>query len=144
MRGRTPDEYVPDYYQELLNVAKNFDGYESVAHLDLITRYDKRGAYPFEKIKPVIVDIFETLIKKEKAIEINTSSWKYGLPDTTPCREMLELYYEMGGKLLTIGSDSHNTEHMGEYVDRAKDIFKEIGFKEFHTYSHHKPIAHSL
>lgn len=144
MRGRSQDEYVPDYYEEVLRVSQNFDGYECLAHLDLITRYDSHGPYPFEKVKPIIEKIFQTIIKKEKAIEINTSSWKYGLSDTTPCRDILKYYYEMGGKLITIGSDSHNVEHMGEYIDRAKDIFREIGFTKFYTFEKHKPIEHSL
>ena len=52
-RGKNQDEYVKEYYEEILYLAKHFHDYSVLGHLDLISRYDDHGKYPFEKIKPI-------------------------------------------------------------------------------------------
>ena len=79
-----------------------------------------------------------------KVLEINTSSHRYGLKDSTPSRDILKLYKELGGKIITIGSDSHKSEHLGAYIDEAKELLKEIGFDSFCTLEKMKPIFHQL
>ena len=59
--------------------------------MDLITRYDKAGTYPFEKLKPIFTEILKTVIADGKGIEVNTSSHRYGLSDLTPSRDILKL-----------------------------------------------------
>ena len=68
-----------------------------------------------------------------KVLEINTSSHRYGLKDSTPSRDILKLYKELGGKIITIGSDSHKPEHLGAYIDEAKELLKETGFLNTHN-----------
>ena len=77
-----------------------------------MTRYDEIGNYPFEKVKPIITKILKIVIQDGKGIEINTSSRRYGLKDSTPSRDILKLYKELGGKIITIGSDSHKSENI--------------------------------
>ena len=97
-----------------------------------------------EKIKSIITEILKTVIQDGKGIEINTSSHRYGLKDSTPSRDILKLYKELGGKIITIGSDSHKPEHLGAYIDEAKELLKEIGFDSFCTFEKMKPIFHQL
>ena len=78
--------------------------------MDLITRYDKAGTYSFKKLKPILTKILKTVIADGNGIEVNTSSYRYGLSDFTPSRDILKLYWELGGQILTIGSDSHKPE----------------------------------
>lgn len=84
------------------------------------------------------------MIQDGKGIEINTSSHRYGLKDSTPSRDILKLYKELGGKIITIGSDSHKPEHLGAYIDEAKELLKETGFDSFCTFEKMKPIFHQL
>lgn len=143
-QGKTQEEYNLGYYQELLNVVKNFKHYSCLAHLDLIVRYDKQGIYPFENYKHLVKEIFEVIIPEGKGIEINTSSWHYGLEDTTPSKEILKLYKEMGGRIITIGSDAHGCDRLGEHFDDAVKTLKEIGFEEICTFEGMKPIFHKI
>ena len=106
--------------------------------------YDKAGTYPFEKIKPLLTEILRTVIADGKGIEINTSSQRYGLTDLTPSRDILKLYRELGGHILTIGSDSHKPEHLGAFIDETKQELKMLGFKEFCTFDKMKPVYHLL
>ncbi|MEE0966608.1 MAG: histidinol-phosphatase HisJ family protein [Bacilli bacterium] len=143
-RGRTQKEYNKRYYQELLDVINVYKNYSVLGHLDLIVRYDEEGVYPFEKVKPMIEEILKQVIKDGKGIEINTSYHRYGLKDMTPSRDILKLYRELGGKIITIGSDSHKKEHLGAYIDEAKDELRKLGFQYYCTFEKMKPIYHQL
>ena len=92
----------------------------------------------------MIQEILEIVIKDEKGIEVNTSSHRYGLKDSTPSRDILKLYKELGGKIITIGSDSHKIEHLGAYINEAKELLKELGFEYYCTFEKMEPIYHKL
>ena len=100
--------------------------------------------YPFPNVKPLIEEILKTVITDGKGIEVNTSSYRYGLSDTTPSREILKLYKALGGKIITIGSDSHRPEHLGTYIKETKELLKELGYTHFCTYERMVPIFHPL
>ena len=114
-KGKSQEEYNKRYYEEMLNVIRGYQNYSVLGHLDLITRYDENGIYPFEKVEPIVSEILKTAIKDGKGIELNTSYHRYGLDDTTPSVKILKLYHELGGDIITIGSDSHKPEHLGKY-----------------------------
>ncbi len=143
-QGRTQKEYNERYYEEMLNVVKNYKNYSVLGHMDLITRYDKAGLYPFEKVKSYIEEILKIVIADGKGIEINTSYHRYGLKDTTPAIDILKLYRELGGKIVTIGSDSHAPQHLGVYVDEAKEVLRSLGYDSFCTYEKMQPVFHAL
>ena len=50
-QGRSQREYNERYYQEMYEVMKNFKHYSVLAHLNLISRYDKQGKYPFAAVR---------------------------------------------------------------------------------------------
>ena len=58
--------------------------------------------------------------------------------------EMLRLYKDLGGSIITIGSDSHAPEHLGTYIEEAKAQLREIGFHSFCTYDKMRPVFHPL
>ncbi len=58
--------------------------------------------------------------------------------------DILKLYRNMGGEIITIGSDSHKPGHLGAYIDEAKDLLKNLGFRFFCTYNKMQPIYHTL
>lgn len=143
-RGRSQEEYNWQYYEEMLNVVKRYQNYSVLGHLDLITRYDENGVYPFENVEPIISAILKAVIKNGKGIELNTSYHRYGLKDTTPSVKILERYRELGGDIITIGSDSHSPSHLGAYIEEAKQLLRSMGFRYFCTYDKMKPIYHGL
>lgn len=143
-RGKSQAEYNKAYYQNILSVVREFKDYSVLGHLDLIRRYDENGHYPFEFVKDIVEEILKQIILDGKGIEINTSSFYYGLDDLTPARDILSLYLKLGGEIITIGSDAHNSEQLGAYIEGVKEILKQIGFKKFCTYDKMKPIFHDL
>jgi histidinol-phosphatase (PHP family) len=143
-QGRTQQEYNERYYEEILSLVKQYHNYSVLGHLDLISRYDKAGKYPFEKIRPLITEILKMVIADGKGIEVNTSSYRYGLSDLTPSRNILRLYQELGGNIITIGSDSHKKEQLGFYIQETKQELIKLGFSQFCTFDKMKPIYHEL
>lgn len=142
--GRTQAEYNLRYYEEILALVQQYHNYSILGHLDLISRYDKEGSFPFEKIRPIIEKILITVITDDKGIEVNTSSHRYGLSDLTPSIDILRLYRDLGGKIITVGSDSHRKEHLGAYIAETLNILKTIGYKEVYTFEQMQPIPHKI
>lgn len=143
-KGKSQKEYNEEYYEEILRVIKRFRHYSVLAHLDLIVRYDREGVYPFSRVKDIIDEILRTAIADGKGIELNTSSWHYGLSDTQPSKEILRLYRDLGGRILTIGSDAHTTKFLGDHIKEAQQILKETGFTEICTFEGMEPVFHRL
>ena len=115
----------------MLSVVREYKDYSVLGHMDLIARYDEKGVYPFEKIKPIVEEILQVVIADGKGLEVNTSSYRYGLSDTTPSVEILKRYRELGGKIVTIGSDSHKPEHLGAYIEETKEMLRKQVIRSF-------------
>lgn len=140
--GRSQEEYNRAYYQELYDVATTFEHWSVLAHLDLIKRYDPMGILDFPANRDLVAATLEHVIKTGKGIELNTSSVRYGLKDSQPAREILELYRDLGGTIVTLGSDSHAPEHLGAYLRHFQRYLASLGFEGFCTYDHMVPIFH--
>jgi histidinol-phosphatase (PHP family) len=143
-KGKSQREYNERYYQELLSLVKKYKNYSILGHMDLITRYDENGIYPFKKVADIVEEILKIIISEGKGIEINTSSHRYGLKDLTPSRDILHLYKELGGEIITIGSDSHNKEHLGAYIEDTKNELCNMGYEYYCTYEKMRPLFHML
>lgn len=143
-RGKTQEEVNRRYYEEIYEVMKRYTNYSVLGHLDAIKRDDPWGIYPFEKNKHIIEQILRLTIEQGKGIEVNTSNFRYHLPDLTPCRDILRLYYEMGGHLITLGSDSHCEEHLAAHFPYVIEELKKIGFTQYCTFERMKPIYYDL
>ena len=142
-KGKSIDEYNTEYYEEIYRVMSRYSDYSILGHLDHIQRYNET-IYPFEKSREIIEKILKKVIEDNKGIEVNTSSFRYGLKELTPERDILKLYHELGGKIITIGSDAHKAENVGERIPYIQEELKKIGFTDICTFDKMKPIFHKL
>ena len=117
----------------------NFD---CVGHLDLIKRYSTEHyktritlMTQYELLKQVL----EIIILMRKGIEINTSGIRQAPRETMPGIDVLKLYHDLGGEILTIGSDSHYTEHVGKDLKIAIDNAESAGFKYLTIFNKRNP-----
>ncbi|MBO6140270.1 MAG: histidinol-phosphatase HisJ family protein [Ruminococcus sp.] len=129
------------YFTEVLDMCK-WGGFDSLGHLTYPLRYIQ-GEYEItidmRRYNDIIREIFCTLIEKGKALELNTSGFrqKYGKP--FPEEKYLRLYRELGGELVTIGSDAHNIFDIGAGIRRGEELLKACGFKYITVYKGRKP-----
>lgn len=140
----TQKEAYDRYYDEMYQLVSEYKNYSVLAHMDLIRRYIDKDVDMFAYCKEKIEKILKQVISDGKGIEVNTSSNRYKVKGLTPSIEILKLYYELGGTIVTIGSDSHEPEHLGFYIKESKEILKKIGFKQFCTFDKMTPVYHNL
>ena len=131
--------YQAGYYTGIYELICQYKLYSVLGHLDLIKRYDRRGDYPDEKILPLAEKIMKQAIADEKGIEVNTSTRRYGMPGTSPSRRLLELYHDLGGRIITIGSDAHDPAHIAADFHRAEEVLRECGFRYYTIFEKRQP-----
>ena len=140
--GLTRREAYMKYFNEVLENIKIYDDeFDVYGHLDYVVRY---GGYSEKKIdydefKEILDEILITLINKNKGIEINTSGIRYGLGMPHPNADILKRYKELGGKIITVGSDAHNINDLAKDFDIAYSILENIGFDEVAVFHNRIP-----
>ena len=96
-----------------------------------------------KKYKEKIDKILGIIIEKEIALEINTSSYE-ALNDFMPTKEIIEKYFNMGGRLLTVGSDAHVTQNASVNFEKAIEFIKKTGFEYLYYFKERKPIKYKI
>ena len=135
-KDKTKKEAIQRYYDIVLEMVKNYDDYDVVGHLDYIIRYGdiQKEEYDIFEYMPVIKKILKILIAKNKGLELNTSGLRYNLGFIHPMNEILTLYKELGGTLVTIGSDAHAIADFQADFNQAIKKLKSLGFKTITEY----------
>lgn len=131
------DEYFDTVYR--LCVWNQFD---SLAHLTYPLRYIKGEAgidIDLSQFSDKIEAILKTLIQNGKALEINTSGLFQKLNETLPDKSIIRLFKELGGKYITIGSDSHYYNDLGRGIEQGMVLAKECGFDNIAVYQQREP-----
>ena len=136
-KGKTKEEAHREFFEETLKCVKAFDCFNVLGHLDYIVRY---GPYQDKtvdhaKYQDIIDEIFKTLIKKGKGIEVNTSGYKDLKTCGFPNFEQVQRYYDLGGRIITIGTDSHTSDRVGENCLTVAKKYQEIGFEDVSTFT---------
>ena len=142
--GKDQLSYNMTYFMEMYEVVKMYKGYSILAHMDLIRRFDKGHELAFEKGEDIVADILKVVIEDGKGIELNTSWHRYGLDGPTPSLGILKLYRDLGGRIITLGSDSHRPSQLTKGIKEDMELLKSLGYKEFCTFDKLVPIFHKL
>lgn len=126
--------------QEIARLART-DTYDVLGHITYALRYMAAAGVQLElaPYREELAEIFRILIAKDKGIEINTSGLRQAYGDCFPNLECLKLYRELGGKILTIGSDAHTNADLGKGIPRGLEIAREAGFTEITYFEKHEP-----
>jgi histidinol-phosphatase (PHP family) len=133
-----------DFYTYMYNCLSVYKDYSVVGHFNIIDRYSAQLP-PDSVYFDIVETIFKKIIDDGKGIEINTSSFRYGMGDRrTPATEILRLYKELGGDIITIGSDAHYPKHVGYKIGHMPEYLKSIGFKYLTTFRDKKPIQNIM
>ena len=74
-------------------------------------------------------EIFHFLIRRNISLEVNTGGMQHGLSEPNPSYELLQRYYDLGGRMITLGADSHTTANVGLNFPGVVSDLKKIGFK---------------
>lgn len=139
--GRTEEEAYLEYFTSILSNLKKMDHFDVYGHLDYVVRYgpNKDANYSYHKYADVLDAVLSWLVEHEKGIEVNTGSIGYGLRELNPCTDIIKRYRELGGEIITVGSDAHTTQRIGEGFDRAAEILKACGYRYYTIFEKRMP-----
>lgn len=128
-REDTTEGIADAYYRQLIKLAQTGD-FDCLGHLDLYKRHCRRAGLPdhYERYEDRVVRVLKVLIERGKGIEINTSGLRQGAGETMPGLRCLKLYRELGGEIITIGSDAHCPEDVGRGLGEGLKLMREAGF----------------
>lgn len=129
-------------FRETITCLKNIDAFDVLGHMDYVVRYgeNREKEYSYETFSDELDEILRLVIKKGKGLEINTAGWKYGLSFCHPHEKILKRYKELGGEIITIGSDAHRPEHVAYEFAQAEKVLKNCGFHYYTQYKERKPF----
>lgn len=139
--GRKEEVCYLEYFESILENIHAFDDFDVYGHIDYVVRYGptKNANYSWTMYQDVIDEILKLLIRKGKGIEINTGGFKYGLGHPNPTEAIIKRYRQLGGEIITIGSDAHAPQHIGYDFRKIPAILKEAGFDYFTVFKNRKP-----
>ena len=135
--------YLETIYREMVWM-KDFD---IVGHFDYVARYSPypQDGMPYRDFSDIFDAIFRYLIENGKALEINTKSCKGTRGRKTSLdNNVLLRYKEMGGEIITLGSDSHNPESVAEGFAETAALIRSLGFRWNAHYENRQLIQTAL
>ena len=136
--GKSPKQAFIDYFTYMYDNLKVYKDYCNVGHLNLVARYAEESA-DFRDYGEYVEAILKMIIEDGKGIELNTSSFKYKMTETCPSKEILTLYRQLGGEIITIGSDAHSPDRLADHFDYAVEYLQSLGFKYLASFRHRRP-----
>lgn len=133
------------YFIELRRLAE-WNKTDSIAHISYPFRYiitpklKRRFTIDIDRFDDLAADFLKVLINNDKALEQNTSSVRSSDDGYAINYKYMKMYYDLGGRLVTIGSDAHAPDMVGNNIAESYKTLKEIGFENVVYYEKRKPI----
>ena len=129
------------YLAELLEMC-GYGCFDVMAHVGYTTRYMRKRGFSTqvtaERYHDELTALFRQLIEQGRGIEVNTSGLRQG-GTTYPEESCLRLYRELGGEILSVGSDAHESADAGAGIRETREWLKTLGFRYVTAYRKRKP-----
>jgi len=132
---RTQDEAYRPYFEELWRAARSGLG-DLLGHFDLVKRYGVEQYGPFlpGAFEEEIRAILQAAIASGTGLELNTSGWRQAPGECYPALAVLRWYRELGGEVVTVGSDAHHRQQLAAGLVEALDLVRAAGFRAVATF----------
>lgn len=121
---------VYEQYYDAVRKAAATRFYDYIGHIDVIKRF---GYKPEGNVTHLENSALEAVAKHGLAIELNASGLRMPAAEMFPSRRMLEYARELNIPL-TIGSDCHQPERLGQYLDEARALLRSVGYTQLATF----------
>lgn len=155
--GKIPDNefdrkrVMTEYWEDMLNLVE-WGKFCSLAHITFLLRFvnvdtpsglvvDKkeRSKAAFDTYKPIIDEILRIIVKKDIALEVNSSGYRRGLGGPMADAPFIKCYKELGGKMITVGSDAHQPSDVAKDIDKCYALLRDLGFDEICVFEKKEP-----
>ena len=129
------------YFKEVCDLSRT-DLFDVVGHMTYCLRYMKQRhgiEADISRYDDIIAETFRCLAQNGKGIEINTSGLRQGFGDCFPNLKYVKLFRDMGGEIVTIGSDSHTVEDIAANTAEGAELAGAAGFRRLAYFKKRKP-----
>ena len=143
--GKTLFEAERRYLEATLECVALHEDFDVLAHLTYIAKATANPAprpVPYGEHREIVDEILKILVRKGKGLEMNTSGVDR-CGGFLPTADYFRRFRELGGEIVTVGSDAHTTTRVGQYAFDACEVLKDI-FGYVCTFADRKPIFHKL
>ncbi|MCL1816958.1 MAG: histidinol-phosphatase HisJ family protein [Clostridiales bacterium] len=128
--GQSVKKAYQAYFGGLYERVKAVSTFDALGHLDLLRRDRRYINHPFAygDHAEVLDELLKLLISRGQGLEVNTAGWRYGMEETHPSKQVLRRYCQLGGEVITCGSDCHRSADVFSGIKRGYEMIKEAGF----------------
>lgn len=143
--NKTVRECFVNYLQGVYNCVRIHDRFDVLGHINYVCKSPNNPTYEpllYNDHSDIIDEIFKLLVDKGKGIEVNTSGYDR-VGEFLPSKEFLIRFRELGGEIVTVGSDAHDTKRVGQYSKEACELVSEV-FGYVCTFEDRKPVFHKM
>ena len=143
--GKTVETAYMRYLEKSLECVKIHEDYDVLGHLTYVCKSPNNpfGApLRYEECREIADEIMRILVSKGKGMEINTSGVDKGV-ELLPSIEYIKRFKELGGEIVTVGSDSHDNVRVGQYCQSTIELLRDV-FGYVCTFEGRKPVYHKL
>lgn len=139
--GRREEDCYREYFQTIPANLKAFSNIDTYGHIDYVVRYgpNKNKFYSYEGYRDILDEVLKCIISHGIGLELNTAGYKYGLGVPNPHPDVLKRYRELGGEIITVGSDGHAPEHLAYDFHKVDDLLLACGFRYYTIFRKRKP-----
>lgn len=144
-QDKTPWQAQRTFLEETLRCVTLHDDFDVLAHLTFLNKSPHNPAkipMPYDNHREILDEILRTLAAKGKGLEMNTSGVDRNV-GFLPTEEYFRRFKELGGEIVTVGSDAHRTNRVGQYCGEAAEILSDI-FGYVCTFENRSPVFHRL
>jgi histidinol-phosphatase (PHP family) len=126
-QSRKADEVYRTYFTEVETLLQTAD-LDILAHLDI----PARTGIPIFGYDPIryenqIRRILQMVIDRNLTLDVNAAGLRKTAQNLMPDLLILKWYASMGGQRLTLGSDAHQVDQVGLYLDAALESIRSAG-----------------
>ncbi len=138
-----PGDRLLRYFEDIRTNVLEHTCFDALGHLDYIIRYLPDSVslvkdYAVRDYMDLIEETLRTLVHRGQALEVNTAGLRKGLTFPHPKTEILTRYRELGGELITLGSDAHSPRDVGADIKKTAELLKNCGFRYYAVYKERK------
>ncbi|MEG1509693.1 MAG: histidinol-phosphatase HisJ family protein [Clostridia bacterium] len=143
--GKTQKEVYTKYALAVLESLDCPYPYDTVAHIGYVSRNApfEQNYFDYYDFSDIIDEILKKIISKQKTLEVNTHA-KGTKSNFLPNIDIIKRYKQLGGELITLSSDAHTPDRIGENFGATCQILQDIGYNYLVGYKQHKPVMFKI
>ncbi len=148
MKNITPEDFSEAWLLYLAELTRMCElGHSDIlAHITYPVRYYIRAGHSFDLsfCRDEMANLLTTAIDHGMLLEVNTSGYRQGMGGPLPEASVIELYKDLGGRLISVGSDAHHPDDIAANYKDAEELLRSLGMNKIAFIQNHSILTHTI